>query len=90
MKLEAAIAPTSSAEKGPSGPIFCSAAFAQADDQIHPANDAGADHLGDFRVMPAHRDELLQHPHVAGGNVLIQVVAGAVPLLGQFKGWVSE
>ena len=52
-----------------------------ADDQIEPAHEAGADDLGDLGVGPARGDQLLQHAHVARGDVLIEIVAGAVPLL---------
>ena len=81
MNALATRAATSSAENGPSPPSSRSALRASAGDEIDPAHDAGADHLGDLGVDPARGDQLLQHAHVARGDVVVEIVAGPVPLL---------
>src|SRR6185312_16339918 len=62
----------------------------QLDQEIAPAHQAGADDLGDRLVHPACGDQLLQHADVARGDVVVEIVAGAVPLLRELERRVAE
>ena len=55
----------------------------------HPMQ-AGADDLRDLGIGPARGDQLLQHAHIAGGDVVIEIVAGPVPLLRKLERRVAE
>ena len=48
-------------------------------------HDRSAHNLGDARVDPAGRDQLLQHAHVTRSDVVIEIVARPIPLLGQLE-----
>ena len=50
-------------------------------DEIEPDEQARADDLRNLGVNPACGDQLLQHAHVAGRDVVIEIVACPVPLL---------
>src|SRR5262245_39993413 len=57
----------------------------QLGEQIKPGQQSGADNAGNIGVSPTRRRQLLQHAHVAGGNVVVEVVASLVPLLRQLQ-----
>ena len=59
-------------------------------DEIEPADQAGADDLGDLGIGPAGGDQLLQHAHVARRDVVIEIVAGPVPLLRKLERRIAE
>ena len=62
----------------------------ETSDEIEPPRDAGADHLGHRRIGPACGDQFLQNAHIAGGNVVIEIIARPVPLLREFECGVAE
>ena len=82
---------TSSAENGPKPPSSrLNPLRANRRDEPHPSENGGPDRPGDLRVGPARGSEFVHHPHVPGGDVLVEVVAGAVPLLGEVERRVAE
>ena len=54
-------------------------------DEIEPGEQAGADDPSHLGLSPACGDQLLQHTHVTRRNVVVEIVAGAVPLLRQLE-----
>src|SRR5471032_284468 len=52
-------------------------------DQLEPAHHPVANDLGDRWIDVARRDHLLQHAHVARGDIVVEIIAGAIPLLGE-------
>ena len=81
MNALATRAPTSSGVNGPEPAELALGLARDADDEIDPSHEAGADDLGDLGIGPAGGDQLLQHAHVARGDVVIEIVARPVPLL---------
>ena len=62
----------------------------ETSDEIDPSHDAGANDLGDRRVGPACGDQFLQDAHVAGSDVVVEIVACPVPLLRKLERGVAE
>ena len=74
---------TSAAENGPRPPNRCSASSRQPGQQFEPAAQVAAHRLGDFGARQACRDHLVQDADIAGRQIIIEEIAGALPTVPQ-------
>src|SRR6478672_5372652 len=62
----------------------------QRQNEIDPTLETGAHDLGDNGIGPTRGDKLLQHAHVSRCDIIIEIVAGLVPLFREFAGRIAE